>query len=138
MATVSEYAVRGDDLYALDNAGIKSLFEDHEFEELLQKVRIQLLPRLDDVRLEAQRNHLTNEPADEHMQQVLESFETLNKHFGHDAYAATIIGRETLLANEWIAENTSEEPDRKQRTLGKVETSEKLNSTRSIFDDVDS
>ena len=56
------------------------------------------------------------------MQQLLESFEILKKHFGDDARAAEIIERETRRANEWIAENTTEEPDRKPRTLGKVET----------------
>ncbi|MDQ3565384.1 MAG: hypothetical protein M3436_15065 [Pseudomonadota bacterium] len=137
VATVSEYAVRGDDLYALDDVDIRRLFKDQEFEELLQSVRIQLLPRLDDVRREVQLNHDSSEPADEHMQQLLESFETLRKHFGDYARAAKIIERETRLANEWIAENAPEEPDRKPRTLGKLETPDKPHGTRSIFDDVD-
>ena len=137
VATVSEYAVRGDDLYALDDADIRGLFEGHEFEELLQNVRTQLLPRLDDVRLEVQINHRSSEPPDEHMQQLLESFETLKKHFGDDARGAKIIERETRLANEWIAEKAPEEPDRKPRTLGKVETPDKPTGTRSVFDDID-
>ncbi len=137
VATVSEYAVRGDDLYALDDVDIRSVFEDHEFEELLQNVRTQLLPRLDDVRREVQLNHQSSEPPDEHMQQLLESFETLKKHCGDDPRAAKIIEQETRLANEWIAEKAPEEPDRRPRTLGKVETIDKPLGTRSIFDDVD-
>ncbi len=137
VATVSEYAVRGDDLYGLDDVDIKSVFEDYEFEELLQNVRTQLLPRLSDVRINWQLDRDSSEPPDEHMQQLLESFETLKKNFGDDADAAAIIEQETRLANEWIAENTVEEPDRKPRTLGKVETPDKSPSTRSIFDDVD-
>lgn len=137
VATVSDYAVRGDDLYALEDHDIRSVFEDHEFEELLQNVRSQLLPRLDDVRRDVQLNRMPNDPPDEHMQQLFESLETLKKHFGDDARSAKIIEQETRLANEWIVENTPEESDRKPRTLGKVETIEKALGTRSIFDDVD-
>lgn len=137
VATVSEYALRGDDLYGLDDVDIRSVFEDHEFEELLQNVRTQLLPRLSDVRLDWQLNHESSEPPDEHMQQLLESFETLKKHFGDDAGTAAIVERETRLADEWIAENTAEEPDREPRALGKVGTPDKLPGIRSIFDDVD-
>ncbi|NQU08055.1 MAG: hypothetical protein HQ583_05795 [Candidatus Abyssubacteria bacterium] len=137
VATVTEHAVRGDDLYGLDDVGIRSVFEEHEFEELRQTVRTQLLPKLSDVRIDWQLNHESSEPPDEHMQQLLESFETLKKHFGDDAGAATILEREAHLANEWIAENTAEESGKKPRALGKVETPSKPPGTRSIFDDVD-
>lgn len=137
VATVSEYAIQGEDLYALEDTKIRSVFEDHEFEELLQSVRTQLLPRLDDVRLNWQLNHNSNEPPDEHMEQLLESFETLKKHFGDDQDAAKIIERETVRVNEWIAENEPEEQDIKPRTLGNLETPDNPRSTRSIFDDVD-
>ncbi len=137
VATVTEHTVRGDDLYGLDDVGIRSVFEEHEFEELLQTVRTQLLPRLSDVRIDWQLNRESSEPPDEHMQQLLESFETLKKHFGDDAGAAAILEREAHLANEWIAENTVEKSDRKPRTLGKVETPDKLPGIRNIFDDVD-
>ncbi len=137
VATVSEYAVRGDDLYALDDVDIRSVFEDHEFEELLENVRTQLLSRLSDVRIDWQLNRESSKPPDEHMQQLLDSFETLKKHFGDDTDAAAIVEQETRLSIEWIAENTTEEPDRKPRALGKVETLEKPPGTRSIFEDVD-
>ena len=137
VVTVSGYAVRGDDLYALDDLDIQSLFKDDEFEKLLQNVRTQLLPRLDDVRIEAQHNHQSSEPPDEHMQPLLESFETLERLFGDDVHAAKIIERETNLANEWIAENEPEEPERAPRILGNVQPPDKLQSTRSIFEDID-
>jgi hypothetical protein len=124
-------------LYALEDLDIQSLFEDHEFEELLQKVRTQLLPRLSDVRRETQLNYQSDEPPDEHMQSLLESFDTLVKLFGDDVDAAKIIEQETRLANEWIAENEHEEANREPRILGDVEASDKPHSTRSIFDDID-
>ena len=137
VATVSEYAVNGEDIYALYDEDIRGLFEDHEFEELLQNVRTQLLPKLDDMRIGVQREYRSGEPADEHMQRLLESLETLKKRFGDDMLAAEIIERETHLANDWIAENESEETDRKPRTLGKVESQDKPTGARSVFDDVD-
>ena len=137
ITNVSEYAVRGKDLYALENLDIRSLFKNHEFEELLQNVRTQLLPRLSDVRIETELNYQSNDPPDEHMQQLLESFDTLEKLFGNDVEAMEIIVRENQLANEWIAENEHEEPDRKPRILGNIETPDKSHDTRSIFDDVD-
>jgi hypothetical protein len=138
VATVSEYAIQGHDLYALKNADIQRLFEDHEFEELIQKVRTELLPRLDDVRREVQIDyHGSSDSPEEYMQQLLESFEILQEHFGGDAGAVEIIEQEIRYANEWIAEKTPEESDRQPRILGKVEKPDSLLGTRSIFDDVD-
>ena len=48
--TVSDYAIQGEDLHALDRADIKHLFTDREFEDLLEKVHNQLIPSLKDVR----------------------------------------------------------------------------------------
>ena len=121
----------------MDDAKIQSLFADHEFEELLQKVRTQLIPRLSNVRLDWELTHDPSEPPDEYMQRLLESFETLEKHFGDDEEAAAIIERETQITNDWIASHMAEEPDREPRSLGRVGIPDKLPSTRSIFDDID-
>lgn len=87
--------------------------------------------------MDVELNYQSSEPPDEHMQQLLESFETLMKHFGDDEEAAEIIERETDLANEWIDENMPEEPETEHRTLGQVEANSKSHSSRSIFDDID-
>ncbi|HLG57811.1 MAG TPA: hypothetical protein VI485_20875 [Vicinamibacterales bacterium] len=135
--TVSNYAITGEDTEALDDAGIRSLFTDDEFEDLLQKVQSELLPRLDEVRSEWQSNHSSGQPPEEYMQPLLESFNTLKKRFGDDENAAKIVEREIRRTNEWIGENTPEEPERSPRNLGKVEAPEKPQSARSIFDDID-
>ena len=137
VATVSEYAIRGDDLYALDDVDIRCMFEGCEFEELLQNVRALLFPRLGDVRREAEFSHNPGESPDDHMQLLFESLDTLKRYFGDDAYAARIIEREINLANEWIAENVIEESSREPRILGKLETLDQPHGTRSIFDDID-
>jgi energy-coupling factor transporter ATP-binding protein EcfA2 len=135
--TVSDYAVAGDDTYALDNASIRSLFTDDEYENLVQQVRAQLLPKLEDVRIGHQLNHTPDDSPEDHMYQILSSFKTLKKCFADDADAVKVINREIRLANEWIADYTPDEPQRKPRTLGKVGTPESSNTARSIFDDID-
>ena len=135
--TVSNYALEGQDADALNNEGIRTLFKDDEFEHLRERVRTELLPRLDDVRQAWESNHRSDDPAEEHMQQLLESFETLKKCFIDDESATRIIDREIRHTNEWIDEHTPEEPKRSPRKLGKVEAPDKPNSARSLFDDID-
>lgn len=135
--TVSAYAVDGDDLSGMSSKTIRSVFEDREFEALKARVRTELLPRLDDVRRNVESNHRGEDPPEEHMSTLMESFGTLKEHFGDDADAARIIDRETRHANEWIGKNTPEEPKRKSRKLGKVETADRPHGGRSIFDDID-
>jgi len=136
--TVSNYALEGQDADALDDDEIRSLFTDGEFEKFVRRVRIELLPRLGDVRREWESNHSQGEPAEEHMQQLLELFDSLKKQFGDDESAVKLIEREIQRTSEWIDENTLEEPERAPRkNLGTVEAQEAPLSTRSIFDDVD-
>lgn len=138
VATVGGYAVEGEDLYGLEDADIRRVFEGHEFAELLLRVRAELLPMLDDVRRDRQRNRDSDQSPDEHMQPLLESFETLKKLFSDDEDAVKIVEQEKERALEWIAENTSEDPDpTESRTLGEVQATDELRGDRSIFDDGD-
>ncbi len=88
-------------------------------------------------RLEWQSNRPSSEPPEEYMQPLLESFDTLKKRFGDDTEAAKIIDRAIRRTNQWIGENTPEEPERSPRKLRKVAAPEKTQSERSIFDDID-
>ena len=135
--TVSNYALEGKDADALDDDGIRSLFTEAEFEGLVQRVRTELLPRLGDVQREWESNHSPGEPPEEHMQQLLELFDSLKKRFSDDESALNLINRQKQLTSEWIDENTPTESERSPRKLGKIEAPAESHSARSIFDDID-
>ncbi len=134
---VSAYAISGEDLYALDDEDIRSVFTDAEFDTLTARVRAELLPRLGRVRETEQGGYRADEPADEYMEHILESFKTLMDKFGDDAEAVGVIEREIDLAKDWISDNDRERPDRAPRSLGTAGTIDKPHGSRSIFDDVD-
>ncbi len=135
--TVAAYAVQGDDTYALHAGPIRTMFSDDEFENLRERIRTQLLPRLGDVRREWQSNHQSSDSPEEHMAQMFSSFDVLKEAFGDDEACVLIIDRETDYANQWIGEQAPEEPERAPRKLGKVESEARPQSARSIFDDID-
>jgi hypothetical protein len=134
---LSAYAISGEDVYALDDEDIRGVFTDAEFDGLIARVRAELLPRLGRVRETEQDGYRADEPADEYMEYMLESFKTLKDKFGDDAEAARIIEREIDLAKDWISDNDRERPDRAPRSLGAARTIDKPHGSRSIFDDVD-
>ena len=134
---VSAYAVSGEDVYALDDEGIRSVFTDAEFDALVARVRAELLPRLGSVRETEQAGYNADEPADEHLEHMFESFKTLKDKFGDDAEAVQIIEHEIDRAKDWISENDRERPERTPRSLGTAGTIDKAHGSRSIFDDID-
>jgi hypothetical protein len=134
--TVSTYAVQGKDLHALDDLGVRSVFQASEFDELLETVRTDFLPKMQDVRLNAQSSHQSSDSPDEHMQVILESFGILKKRFGEDEQLVKLIDREIDLVNDWISETEPPEPKVGPRVLGAVEHSPEKHGTRSIFDDI--
>lgn len=133
---VSSYAIEGRDMHALDDPGIRSVFTKDEFGVLVESVRTDLIPKLAEVRMNAQSEYQPDVPPEEHMQDLIESLSTLKKRFSDDNDAVKVIDRETCLANEWIAETEPPEPKVNPRALGKVEPAEERRGNRSIFDDI--
>lgn len=135
--TVSRYAVTGEDFYALEDADIRGVFRDREFEGLLMRIRSLLLPKLAAAREELERQSLGNETAEEHMHSLLHGFDALKEHFGGHPDALGLIERQIQLTHEWVAENTVEQAARESRELGNVQTIVQPSGARSIFDDID-
>ena len=85
--TVSNYAIEGHDMSALEDDRIRALFTDQEYSELLERVRGELLPRLDDVRMDWEVNHPSTQRPEEYMDQLLAWFDTLKGIFVDDDVA---------------------------------------------------
>jgi hypothetical protein len=138
IATVTGYAVEGEDLYALEDRDLRRMFTDTEFEELRLRIRYELLPRLADVRRNWQTKQSADESPEDHMQPLLDSFRALTKEFTDDLDVVKIVEWETERVNNWIAENMPKKPDdAPKHTLGDVQTSDEFEDGRSIFEDVD-
>jgi hypothetical protein len=134
---VSAYAVSGEDSYALEDEGIRSMFTDVEFEELVATIRADLLPMLASVRQEVQDSYDAEDLADEHMDHILENFKTLRNVFREDLEAIQTIEREIDRAKNWISENNREIPEIEARSLGAAASIDMPHGSRSIFDDID-
>jgi hypothetical protein len=134
---VSEFAVSGEDVYALENEGIRSVFTDAEFDALLARVRVELLPVLAKVRQEEQDSYAGSDSADEHMEHLLTSLSTLKEKFSGDPEAVQVVDREIARAKDWIRDNERDQPERPPRSLGTGDSTEGPKGSRSIFDDVD-
>jgi energy-coupling factor transporter ATP-binding protein EcfA2 len=134
---IKDCAINGDDVLALDDADLRSVFTDSEFSNLVEAVRSELIPRLDDVRLDVQSMHDCSISAEENMQGLLEVFDILEIKFNDDKDVIRIIERERDLANTWIAETEPEEDKVDARTLGIENALDERHGSRSVFDDID-
>lgn len=134
---VSSYAINGEDVYALESEGIRSLFTDSEFDGLLSRVRIELIPELGQVRRDEQANYGNDESAEEFLAPLLENFQILKSKFIDDAEAVQLIEIEVGRARDWINDNDREISEPAPRLLDAAMNEAKLHGIRSIFDDVD-
>ncbi len=135
--TVSKYAVDGDDMRALRNQDIRGLFTDDEHAALVERVRKELVPRLDRVREKEQDHYSRDRSADDHIESLLEGFEILKETFADDVTAIGLIDEQIEEAKSWASENDHEITSMPPRTLGAAAIVERQQGHRSIFDDVD-
>ncbi len=140
VATVTSYAIEGEDFYALESLQIQSVFTPIELSEFRTRVRTELLPNLAQVRGTWESNRNSDEPADEYMQPLLDSFSALRKEFADEPANLSNIDRELQRVQQWISDhmaNNSKE-DRPTRAFGDVDTLDRPPAqVRGIFDDVD-
>ena len=72
------------------------------------------------------------------MEPLRDSFKALKDEFMGDEDVEAMVEKQTESLNEWIADHSEDNSDDKpRRTLGDVETPDRIEDTRSIFDDVD-
>lgn len=135
--TVSDYAISGEDVYALDSIGIRGMFTDSEHEYLVSMVQQELLPRLGSMRENEQENYSGDAPADEYMDNLLRGFDILKVVFSENDIASQIIEREIHQASAWVADHISDVSEPAPRSLESAEMSSNSNGARDIFDDID-
>jgi hypothetical protein len=142
VGTVISYAIGGEDLYAVENLRIQSVFTSAELSAFRTRVREELIPNLGDVRRTWQINRSSDQSPDECLDPLLESFSALKKEFADDPAIIGRIENEIQLGRSWIAEETEDDPKEKRtpRTFGDVDSPDnppELAQARGIFDDVD-
>lgn len=135
--TVSEYARTGDDVHALSDLKLRSLFKERELRRLLEAMRTQLLPRIEEVRLQHQDRCEREYDAEwemRHFTRLLSSFE---EAYPTSRRIGQIIERERVRLQEWIDLNPRERESSTSRDITVDEPTATPSSSRSIFDDVD-
>jgi hypothetical protein len=142
VATVVAYSIAGEDLHAIENLRIQSVFTSDELSAFRARIRKELIPNLGDVRRTWQSNRDSDQSPDDHIEPLLQSFSALKEEFADDPATINKIENEIQLGRVWIAEKTEDDPkpERPARTFGEVDSPENSllrSQTRGIFDDVD-
>ena len=137
--TVSDHAIRGDDPVALTNDAIRTMFTGNEFEELVRRLRVELVPQLAEVRMDWELNWPSDWPPGDYMQPFVELLDAMKVQFADDQGAIEAIEHEIWQLEEWIEENPPEgyEVEERPLQLEKADLPENPQTKRSIFDDID-
>lgn len=135
--SICEYALDGEDASALSNQGIRDIFTVKEYNELVKRLRAEILPRLEDIRTDWELNYSSGEPPEAHMGPLLSYFESLLLEFGEEQPAAAEIDFHLSLTKDWIYENQAHVLEEDTWELGNIESTTQPETTRSIFDDID-
>ena len=135
--TVSDYALSAGDPGALTIDSVRSMFTDSEFDELVRQLRVELVPRLDDMRMDWEYNWPSELSSGDYMQPFMEFLDALKVQFAEDQTAVQVIDHEIGNVGEWVEEHSLEEVEETSRRLDISNLPESPRSTRSIFDDID-
>ena len=104
------------------------------------RVRTELLPNLAEVRGAWESKHDSDEPADEHMQPLIDSLSALKEEFADEPAILSNIDREIQHVQQWVSDHMADDSkeDRPTRAFGNVDSLDRPPAlVRGIFDDVD-
>jgi hypothetical protein len=137
--TVTAYAIEGEDLYAIESERIQSVFTKRELGDFRARVRVELLPKLWDVRRDWESNYDSDNSAAGHIQPLIDSLGALRSEFADEPEIINEIDQQIQHAEEWIAEHSSDDSrtDRRKLTLGDESPGLSSSNVRGIFDDID-
>jgi len=137
VGTVSEYARTGEDARVLCDPELRSLLNEKELNRLREWVRTEVLPRIEEVRLEHQANRDPDDDSEWHMRRFTQLLTSIEETYPQSRRISNIVKREHLLVQEWINENPTEADNSASREITVDEPSASPDGSRSIFDDID-
>jgi energy-coupling factor transporter ATP-binding protein EcfA2 len=144
---VAQYAVDGEDGYALESKPIKKMFTMREKKELKIRLRTELIPNL----ANARNNWEDNFPEDEDPQSYMQPFEdllsALDRIFANDAAVIQAVDKERVSLERWVERTYQDigerhpewgydEPEYEASDYRHAQERRTL-AERSIFDDID-
>jgi energy-coupling factor transporter ATP-binding protein EcfA2 len=138
--SVVEYAVDGEDGYALRDRSIRKMFRPSEWKHFAERLRLELVPNLARARRYWESNHDRRDDPEEYMDEFKSILDSLEGLFPSDPATLREVGWQRNAMDEWIAERHSE-PDENESRPPRLPTQRaddpKGSQVRSIFDDVD-
>lgn len=136
---IAHFTISGDDLYVLRNEDLQKVFTTMELEELKQKIKTQLLPKLEGVRRKREDEFKTynDDTSEEHMEDFFDKMNILQEEFREEENVIEVIENEVSKAKNWVDEHLFQKDERPDRVLDITEEKTIITTSRSIFDDVD-
>lgn len=136
---ISHFTISGDDLSVFDDEDLQTIFSEEEVEDLRKKLKIDLLPKLKELRKKEENKFREDDiyTPEEHMEEFVSRMNILLEQY-NDSSIKESIEKEINMAKEWISETFYEDNTKSERKLNVSNDEALINSTRSIFDDIDS
>ncbi|MGR3911347.1 hypothetical protein Q3A80_30310 [Burkholderia sp. SR8] len=136
---VSDYAIRGRDLSALSDKDLRSVFTNAEYQNVLNQIKLQLIPKLSDVRNDATSGYDSSEEPNDYVAPYTRTLDILEECFPEDEAILGTVNVERRRIDKWIDNQFYEESSGSDETdgLGTLEDTIIQENERSIFDDVD-
>lgn len=112
------------------------MFKDEEFNELLQRIEIELIPKISTLKETYISNYQKDEDAEYHMSSLKEDLEIIEQEFSDRPQIVFEVNKELIKIEEWVTQNTSEKQTARREKLS-ARNNENEDNERSIFDDID-
>lgn len=145
--TIIQYAVAGEDGYALENSGIRKMFTPEERQELTMRLRTELIPNLTDARNYWEDNRPDDEDPESYIQPFEDLLSAVERKFAADKNITATVSKQKILVQRWIEQTLADiaerdgdrgysEPDYDPGDFPRSQEHVAL-AERSIFDDID-
>jgi energy-coupling factor transporter ATP-binding protein EcfA2 len=135
--SVSSYARNGEDASVLTDLELRSMLNDKELAKVEHAMRTELLPRIEQVRLEHQAGRKPEDDPEWHMGRFTRLLSAIEEVYPTSWRIRRIVKKERLQVRGWIRQNPTERDNSKQREITVEELNQGPAASRSIFDDID-